>query len=214
LIPQAPLALISNYEKRGCRATALWRAKIISAADSAVTLMMKLPPLQPRHLEAVTFSAKAAVSALAGVLSYQFLHLPGSPWVAAVSAVVVTQPALHSSLKASSLRVAANLAGAFGGAALSLVIGQPLVAMTIGIMLTGLVCYALKQDDMLRPAFVAVILVTLAGETGQWRTSLNRVVGVMAGCLCAVAVGFLFDKFSERFKLQGRAASDKSGSHE
>src|ERR1035438_9770399 len=146
LIPQAPLALISNYEKRGCRATALWRAKIISAADSAVTLMMKLPPLQPRHLEAVTFSAKAAVSALAGVVGYQFLQLPGAPWLATVSAVVVTQPALHSSLKASLLRVAANLAGAFGGAALSLVIGQPLVAMTIGIMLTGLVCYALKQD--------------------------------------------------------------------
>ena len=165
---------------------------------------MKLPPLQPRHLEAATFSAKAAVSALAGVVSYQFVHLPGSAWVAAVSAVVVTQPTLHSSFKASLLRVAANLAGAFGGAALSLVIGHPLAAMTIGILLTGLAGYALKQDDRLRPAFVAVILVTLTGETGQWRTSLNRVAGVMAGCVCAVAVGFLLDKFSEHFKLQVR----------
>lgn len=170
--------------------------------------------MQRRHLEAVTFSAKAAISALAGVASYQFIHLPGSPWVAAVSAVVVTQPSLPSSLKASLLRVAANLAGAFGGAALSLVIGPPLAAMTIGVMLTGLVCFALKQDDMLRPAFVAVILVTLAGETGHWRASLNRVVGVMAGCVCAVAVGFLFDKLSERIKLTDRAESKKSDSPE
>ena len=131
-----------------------------------------------------------------------------------MSAVVVTQPTLHSSLKASLLRVAANLAGAFGGAALGLIIGQPLAAMAIGILLTGLVCYALKQDDMLRPAFVAVILVTLAGESGEWQASRNRVVGVMAGCLCAVAVGFLFDKLSERIKLHDKDESDKTGSPE
>lgn len=166
--------------------------------------------MQPRHLEAFTFSAKAAVAALAGVASYQFLGLPGLPWVAAVSAVVVTQPTLPSSLKASLLRVAANLTGAFGGAALGLVVGPPLVAMTLGVLLTGLACFALKQDDMLRPAFVAVILVTLAGDTGEWRASLNRVGGVLDGCVCAVAVGFLFDKLSERVKLPARAESKKT----
>jgi len=170
--------------------------------------------MQRRHFEAVMFSAKAALSALAGVVSYQSFQLPGSPWVAAVSAVVVTQTSLHSSLKASSLRVAANLAGAFGGAALSFAIGQPLAAMAIGVMLTGLVCYFLKQDDMLRPAFVAVILVTLAGDTARWRTSLDRVIGVVVGCVCAVAVGFLFDKLSDWFKLQGRNESNQSGQPE
>jgi uncharacterized membrane protein YgaE (UPF0421/DUF939 family) len=170
--------------------------------------------MQPRHLEAVTFSAKAAISALAGALGYQHLHLPGSPWVAAVSAVIVTQPTLPSSLKASSLRVMANLVGALVGAALSLLIGQPLAAMAVGIMLTGLACYALKQDDLLRPAFVAVILVTLAGETAHWRAPLERVIGVMAGCLCAVVVGFLFDKFTERLKLRVVANPDKSSSQE
>ncbi|HUB87908.1 MAG TPA: FUSC family protein [Verrucomicrobiae bacterium] len=170
--------------------------------------------MQPRHLEAVIYSTKAAASALAGVVSYQLAHLPGSPWVAAVSAVIVTQTSLHSSLKASLMRVAANLAGAFGGALLSLVIGQPLVAMAIGIMLTGLICYALKQDEMLRPAFVAVILVTLAGETGQWRTSLNRVVGVLVGCACALVIGFLFDKLSGWVKLPDEVESNKSDSPE
>ena len=63
--------------------------------------------MQQRHFEAVTFSAKAAISALLGVIGYQQLQLPGSVWVVAVSAVIVTQPTLNSSLKAALLRVAA-----------------------------------------------------------------------------------------------------------
>jgi len=170
--------------------------------------------MQSRHFEAVTFSAKAAISALVGVLAYQQFQLPGSVWVVAVSAVIVTQPTLHSSLNASLLRVTANLAGALAGAALGLLISQPLAAMTVGIMLTGLACYALKQDDMLRPASVAVILVTLSGESAQWQVLLNRVIGVMVGCVSAVAVGFLFDKLLARVKLQDAKEPDKSKSQE
>lgn len=169
--------------------------------------------MQARHLEAFTYSIKAAVSALASVASYDFIHLPGSGWVAAVSAVVVTQPALDSSLKASLLRVAANLAGAVCGAGLALLMDQPLAAMTVGILLVGLVCYALKLDGLLRPAFVAVILVTLAGESAEWQASRNRVVGVIVGCFCAVAVGFLIDKLSVGLKSKSQVP-DKSGPHE
>ncbi|HEY4951840.1 MAG TPA: aromatic acid exporter family protein, partial [Verrucomicrobiae bacterium] len=82
--------------------------------------------MQSRHFEAIIFSVKAAVAAVVAALLYEFFDLPGAPWVAAVSAVLVTQPSLHSSLKASLFRVIANLAGAFGGAALSIAIGYPL----------------------------------------------------------------------------------------
>jgi uncharacterized membrane protein YgaE (UPF0421/DUF939 family) len=158
--------------------------------------------MQPRHFEAVIFSVKAAVASAVAALCYKFFDLPGAPWVAAVSAVLVTQPSLHSSFKASLMRVIANLAGAFGGAALSIAIGQPLVAMTVGVLVTGLLCYLLKQDDALRPAFVAVILVTLAGENNKWQSSLERVAAVVVGCLCALVVGFLFDKLSGVPKLE------------
>jgi uncharacterized membrane protein YgaE (UPF0421/DUF939 family) len=157
--------------------------------------------MQSRHFEAIIFSAKATVAAVIGALCYKFFDLPGTPWVAAVSAVLVTQPNLHSSLQTSFLRVIANLAGAFGGAVLLAVIGQPIAAMAIGVMLTGLVCYLLKQDDALRPAFVAVIIVTLIGENSKWHNSIDRVAAVIIGCACALAVGFLFDKFADAFKL-------------
>jgi uncharacterized membrane protein YgaE (UPF0421/DUF939 family) len=100
----------------------------------------------------------------------------------------------------SLIRVAANLAGAFGGAALLVVIGQPLVAMAIGIILLGLVCHLLKQNDAMRPAFGAVVIVTLTDESTGWRSPLNRVAAVIIGCACALVIGYLFDKFSKFFK--------------
>src|SRR5271154_3785218 len=120
--------------------------------------------MQPRHFEAIIFSVKAAVAAVAGALCYKFFDLPGASWVAAVSAVLVTQPNLHLSLKTSFMRVIANLVGAFGGAVLGIAIGEPIAAMAIGVLLTGLACYLLKQDDALRPTFMAVVLFNLSGE--------------------------------------------------
>ena len=167
-----------------------------------------------RHFEAVIFSTKAAVATVIAAVGYKFFALPGAPWVAAVSAVLVTQPDLHASFQASFMRVIANLAGAFGGAALLAITGRPLVAMAIGVMLTGLICYLLKQDDALRPAFVAVIIVTLIGENDKWHSSLDRVLAVVAGCVCALAVGFLFDKISSLFKFRNVGGNKKSGKQE
>lgn len=168
-----------------------------------------LPTSQTRHLSAVIFSVKAAVGTVAAALAYHFFALPGAAWVAAVSAVLVTQPDIHGSLKASLLRVAANLAGAFGGALLLALIRHPIAAMAVGVMLTGLICYLLDQDDAQRPSFVAVILVTLFGGS-EWHNSASRVFGVIIGCACALAVGFLFDILSRGFTIS-RKSADRHG---
>jgi uncharacterized membrane protein YgaE (UPF0421/DUF939 family) len=170
--------------------------------------------MQSRHFEAIIFSVKATVAAVAGALCYKLFELPGTPWVAAVSAVLVTQPNLHSSFQTSLMRVIANLAGAFGGAVLLIAIGQPIAAMAIGVLLTGLACYLLKQDDALRPAFVAVIIVTLTGENTGWHSPLNRVAAVIIGCACALVVGFLFDKISNLPRFHAKDGSKKSGQQE
>jgi uncharacterized membrane protein YgaE (UPF0421/DUF939 family) len=170
--------------------------------------------MQPRHFEALIFSTKAAVTTVVAALCYKLFQLPGAPWVAAVSAVLVTQPDLHSSFKASFMRVVANLAGAFGGAALLAATGQPVMAMAIGVLATGLMCYRLKQDDALRPAFVAVIIVTLIGENNKWHNSIDRVFAVIIGCVCALVVGFLFDKLSGVSKLLKRKGGGKPDASE
>jgi uncharacterized membrane protein YgaE (UPF0421/DUF939 family) len=170
--------------------------------------------MQPRHFEAVTFSVKAAAAAVMGALGYKIFDLPGTQWVAAVSAVLVTQPNLHSSFQTSFMRVVANLAGAFGGAVLLVMVGQPVAAMAIGVLLTGLLCYLLQLDDALRPAFVAVIIVTLNGGVASWHNALNRVAAVVIGCACALAVGFLFDKLPDPHKLFLKEDEKKPGHSE
>jgi hypothetical protein len=89
----------------------------------------------------------------------------------------VTQTSSHSSWKTSLTRVIANLVGALGGAALRVVIGHLLWAMAIGVMFTGLVCYILKADDAMRPAFAAVVIVIFNADTAKRSSSLDRVVG-------------------------------------
>ena len=163
--------------------------------------------MHSRHSGAIIFSTKAAVATVVAALCYKIFTLPGTPWVAAVSAVLVTQPDLHSSWKASLLRVTANLAGAFGGAVLLATTRQPIVAMALGVMITGLVCYFWDLDDAQRPAFVAIIIVTMLGEKygdhNEWRSSFLRISGVIVGCVCALVVGFLFDKLTGAFKISG-----------
>jgi len=169
--------------------------------------------MQPRHLEAVIFSLKAAAAAVAAVVCYEDFKLSGAGW-AAISAVLVIQPTLHLSFKASFIRIIANLAGAFGGATLNIIIGHALPALAIGVMLTGLVCYLLKADDAMRPAFAAVVIVTFTSEASKWGSSFDRVIAVIVGCFWAVAIGFLFDKLSTWLKLEERIEKKKSTSHE
>jgi NADP-dependent 3-hydroxy acid dehydrogenase YdfG len=162
--------------------------------------------MQPRHIEAIVFSLKAATAAVFAVLCYEDFGIPGAGW-AAISAVLVIQPNLHSSLKASLARIIANLAGAFGGAALSLALGHPLPALALGVMLTGLICYLLNAQDVMRPAFAAVVIVIFTTDNGRWNSSLDRVLAVLVGCACALVVGFLFDKISGWFKSPAAAVA-------
>jgi uncharacterized membrane protein YgaE (UPF0421/DUF939 family) len=159
--------------------------------------------MQARHLDAFALSLKAALSAVVTVLAYDFLRIPGTATWAAISAVLVVQPGLHPSLKASLIRVVANLIGAILGAGLFFLLQNPLAAMSLGVLLTGLICYSARLDDALRPAYAAVIIVTFTvSSTGNHvREPLDRIFAVLIGCTCALAVGFLMDKLTARLNI-------------
>ncbi len=161
--------------------------------------------MQPRHLDALILSVKAAVSALVTVLAYDGLKIPGTATWAAISAVLVVQPGLHPSLKASLIRSFANLVGALLGAGLFFLFQNPLPAMCLGVLLTGLICYAARLDDALRPAYAAVIIVTYTvSNTGDHITEpLDRIFAVLIGCACSLAVSFIMDKLTARARIQG-----------
>ena len=56
--------------------------------------------------------------------------------------------------------------------------------------------------------------MTLLGENDKWQASLDRVIGVIIGCACALAVGFLFDKISNLAKLHPKDGPEKPGQQE
>ena len=163
------------------------------------------PAVRHTHFEAFIFSLKAAIAAVIAVILFGLFGLPGPVW-AAVSAVIVTEPNLHPSVKSASFRVIANLIGAFVGAALGTLIGHALLALAIGVVVTGLVCHFMRLDDALRPAYSAVVIVILTSEGSKWVGSLDRVFAVALGCLCALAVGFLFDKLAGGSKSAAKGA--------
>lgn len=168
--------------------------------------------MQARHMDALVLSLKAALSALVTVLAYRSLGIPGTATWAAISAVLVVQPSLHPSLKASLIRVVANLIGAILGAGLFFLIPNPLTAMSIGVLLTGLICHAARLDDALRPAYAAVIIVTFTVSTSgdHFREPLDRIFAVLIGCTCALAVGFCMDKLTARLKILPKTDSNET----
>jgi uncharacterized membrane protein YgaE (UPF0421/DUF939 family) len=171
------------------------------------------PPVQPHEkritaVEGFIFVSKAAISAVVAVVAFDCFGLPGGVW-APVSAVIVTQPKLHPSLKLSLTRVVANLIGAFVGALVNGVTGHNILAMAIGVIVTGLVCYAAQLADAIRPAYAAVVIVTLSSEPHAWAGSLDRVLAVSLGCVAAVVVGVVFDLVSRMFSTPEKVAAEK-----
>jgi uncharacterized membrane protein YgaE (UPF0421/DUF939 family) len=161
---------------------------------------MATPETPTTHFDALIFSAKAALAAVASVLLFRWMDLPGGVW-AAVSAVIVTQPSMHPSVRASLTRVIANLIGATLGAILSLALGYELLALAVGVLVTGMICHFTKLDDALRPAYAAVVIVIMSPDIQGWHGVLDRVLAVFLGCVCALAVGFICDKLATLLKV-------------
>ncbi len=146
-------------------------------------------------LAAFIYTCKAAIAAALSIALCEWFQLPWGVW-AAVSALIVIQPSLHPSLRASLVRVAANLIAAGVGSALHAVINVPLVDLVLGIMAVGMICHHTKLDDGLRAGYAAIAIVTLTMQDNTLQGAVNRVVSVIIGCVCAVLVNVLFDKFS------------------
>lgn len=174
---------------------------------------MAAPETPTSHLDALIFSAKASVSALLALLLFRLTGRPGDVW-AAVSAVIVTQPSLHPSVRASLTRVIANLIGASIGLGMAIALRQELLSLAVGILLTGMACHFIRLDDALRPAYAAVIIVIMSPDQNHWHDSLDRVFAVVLGCVCTLVVGFVFDKFSTWLKPRPKEATRIDGPKE
>ncbi|HSI85183.1 MAG: aromatic acid exporter family protein [Candidatus Methylacidiphilales bacterium] len=148
---------------------------------------------RPNGFEALVFSARAAIAASLAYEFYSCLGQSGVAW-ATISALIVMQPTLHGSMRASMVRCLANLVGAFAGAVCSITLGHNIMSCMAGIMLTGLLCHYFHLDASLPSAYAgcAIVILTVLGEP-VWHGSLDRVLAVVTGCAMALIVTYLTD---------------------
>ena len=151
--------------------------------------------LTPKAVHTFMISCRAAVAAVLALGLYKLTTLPDAGW-AAVSAVVVMQPTLHTSMRASMLRVGSNFIGALSGAVLIGAFGVNFLSLSLAIVVTGVACHYAKLEEALRSAFVSVVIVTLSTAGNRWEAPLHRLVAVLIGCSVAVAVSLCFDQIA------------------
>ncbi len=118
---------------------------------------------------------------------------------AMISTVLVISPESGYSASLAVTRIKANIIGSFFGLLVFFVLPPGLAAICAGIVLTILACSALGMPHTTRTALAALIIVTISeGRTRDWHIAIERMGCVMAGCLIAMGISFLFDRYWER----------------
>ena len=153
---------------------------------------------RPNGFEALAFSIRSAVAGTLAYELYSLLGVPGVAW-ATITALIVMQPTLLTSMRASSVRCMANIVGAFAGGICAFVFGHSMGSCMAGIMLTGLLCHYFHLDASVPSAYAAcaIVILTVLNEP-VWYGSLERVAAVVIGCAMALLVSYMMDLLIKR----------------
>jgi uncharacterized membrane protein YccC len=146
----------------------------------------------------------AAKTALAAALCWWLAHhfgLPDGYW-GSISAVIVLQSNVGSTVTASRDRLLGTLIGAALGFSFSLFGALPW-NYVLAVLVAILVCGLLGLRSSSRLAGVTVTIIMLVHQTGpRWSLPLDRVIEVVLGIVVALAVSTLI--FPDRARLRLR----------
>jgi hypothetical protein len=148
---------------------------------------------------------KTAVAAMVAMLTSRALGITDSSW-AVISAVIVMQVNLGSSLSASRSRILGTTIGALVGAAGVWVLGVTPWSVGAMLIVTILLCTSLRLEDGYRLAAATTAIVMLAEGPDVWSVGFYRFVNVILGILAAVAVSmFLWPSRAKDHLREGLA---------
>lgn len=90
-------------------------------------------------------------------------------------------------------RIKANIAGVSVGALFLLVASTNMWILSAALVTTLGLCYLFKLDAGIRSALAATIIIMLHQEGRHvWDTALERIIAVLAGCVIALIITFIF----------------------
>lgn len=138
------------------------------------------------------------------VYGFKVAGKPGAIW-ALVSAVIVLRPGFEDSLRASLVRIAANLVGAAVGVTSGLLLGTGPGPIALALFVVIGVCYWKPLQAGVRSACAGVVIVMM--HEGPVRAAaLERFSAVIVGCLAAMAIGYLGHQIFRRAWIRNQEA--------
>lgn len=128
--------------------------------------------------DALVQAAEAVICTFAIVWGFRMAHKPGAIW-ALVSAVIVLRPGFEDSLRASEVRVAANVVGALVGVVVSMAaraVGPVQIALALALVI--LLCHWPPLEEGVRSACAGVVIVMMH-EGSVTHMGLERLAAVL-----------------------------------
>jgi len=137
------------------------------------------------------------IKVILGVIICYILYksIPQYPFYWSLVSVVIAT-SLDRSTDQAYDRIKANVLGCMVGASLYPIQLPELLIMCIGVVIIVFLAIGFKITSTLRSALAALIIILLQAETTKhWYIALERVVCVVTGCVVALLLTLIFNKF-------------------
>lgn len=139
----------------------------------------------------VIYSAKCVTGTLIVYILSSLLHYNDITWCL-ISVLLVLSPDGKDAVPLAFTRIKANLVGASAGLLCLLISPNNMWIVSAALAVTLSVCYFFKLDAGIRSALAATIIVMLHEGKHIWDTAIERVIGVLAGCVLGLLITFIF----------------------
>ena len=152
----------------------------------------------------------AAKTTLAAALSWWLAQLFGvrDGYWGSISAIIVLQSNVGSTVTASRDRIIGTVIGAVVGFAFSLM-QPPWLSYVLALLVAMLVCGLMGLQNSSRLAGVTITIVMLVHHEGaKWSLALDRVIEVLLGIVVALAVTTLVVPDRARIRLRDGLAQE------
>jgi uncharacterized membrane protein YccC len=140
---------------------------------------------------------------------YNLAGAQGSIW-AIITAVLILQPGLDTSMSASGVRIVATLLVASVGTAATLLIGTGVAALLAGILVTLILCYLVRLDLPVRQACLTVPIVQMWHSGSVVHVDDERITAVLAGCIVPLIAQFAYEQLVREARRRQALTTQKA----
>lgn len=157
----------------------------------------------------LVYAAKCVTGTLAVFIISSLLHYSDIGWCL-ISVMLVLSADGKDSVPLAVTRIKANVVGAGVGVLCLLISPTNMWVLSAALVITLSLCYLLKLDTGIRSALAATIIIMLHDEGKHvWDTAIERLIAVLAGCLLALLITFIF-----HFKVTSKTSAANNGQQE